>query len=86
MHSKCAWCNTEQEEVAPLDNEAVTHTICLACSLKVLNFLREDESAPKVRIVRAVCPRHRLRRRTMARISSRTFLVPIEFKRRGGVY
>ena len=84
MRCRCSWCNTEQDETAQFDNEAVTHTICLACSLKVLNFLREDESAPKIRIVRAFCPRQRFRRRTMTHISSRTFLAPIELKRRGG--
>jgi hypothetical protein len=79
MLSRCAWCNTDQGAVAPFDDKAVTHTICVACSLRILSYLREEPArTPRGRPVRALAPSSRTRRFTVARMSSRTFLAPFD--------
>ena len=69
MRRKCAWCDRDLGPVAPFDNAAITHTICVLCSARLLNALRQTLQPPAAIALAGLTPLplRQLRRRHTAR-------------------
>jgi hypothetical protein len=48
MVRQCAWCREVIGQTAPLDDRAVTHGICPACSARVIDEARSASCPPPV--------------------------------------
>ena len=46
MVRQCAWCKELLGQLAPLEDRAVTHGICAACSARLLSEAQAAVSAP----------------------------------------
>ena len=46
MLRKCAWCNRAMGQVAPFNDSAITHTICLLCSTQMLDEPCQADTSP----------------------------------------
>ena len=49
MRRKCGWCGVGMGRSEPLDDERLTHGICLACSERMLGVAGSHRAAARLR-------------------------------------